>query len=326
MKGSTNAFLPGLALANVTFLASLVPDSYLQSSIEIECKHLHFIVQHWTPTVNALKSTSDFILILMLLDRCRVMKFIIDLRIQKLRKNDTKDDNTSWIVQIQVLLAFVLSVVLHLPLFFYDRTDYLGCNDIRDFVNETTTPSPSQIHDDDLWTVYGAITIIMVKIVPILVIVGSIMVLIKRLREMSKRRQTIQTDGVMVNQTIEGIHENRKAWTVNNKTSMNEQNLAHVMVYIAISYVVFTTPANIEFVVYNLPFDWVDRSENIHKPIVIITNFFETLHYALKFYIYFWMHQDIRKSCIGFFKTCFNRLNSKKREEYEVQASGSTLS
>ena len=316
-------YLPGMALANVVYLASLVPVSYLQSSLEIDCKYHQFIVQFWTPTVNALKSTSDFILILMLLDRCRVMKFIIDLRIQKLRKNDTKDDNTPWIVQIQVLLAFVLSVVLHLPLFFYDRTDYLGCNDILD---ETTTPPPSQIHDDDLWTVYDAITIIMVKIVPILVIVGSTMVLIKRLREMSKRRQTIQTDGVMVNQTIEGIHENRKAWTVNNKTSVNEQNLSHVMVYIAISYVVFTTPANIEFVVYNLPFDWVDRPEKIHKPIVIITNFLETLHYALKFYIYFWMHQDIRKSCIGFFKTCFNRLNSKKREEYEVQASGSTLS
>ena len=316
-------YLPGMALANVVYLTSLVPVSYLQSSLEIDCKYHQFIVQFWTPTVNALKSTSDFILILMLLDRCRVMKFIIDLRIQKLRKNDTKDDNTPWIVQIQVLLAFVLSVVLHLPLFFYDRTDYLGCNDILD---ETTTPPPSQIHDDDLWTVYDAITIIMVKVVPILVIVGSTMVLIKRLREMSKRRQAIQTDGVMVNQTIEGIHENRKAWTVNNKTSVNEQNLSHVMVYIAISYVVFTTPANIEFVVYNLPFDWVDRPEKIHKPIVIITNFLETLHYALKFYIYFWMHQDIRKSCIGFFKTCFNRLNSKKREEYEVQASGSTLS
>ena len=75
---------------------------------------------------------------------------------------------------------------------------------------ETTTPSPSQIHDEDLWTIYNAITIIMVKIVPILVIVGSTMVLIKRLREMSQRRKTLQSDGVMVNQTIEGtVFENQ---------------------------------------------------------------------------------------------------------------------
>ena len=199
-----NTFLPDMALANVVYLASLVPVSYLQSSLEIECHHLQFNVQFWTPTVNSLKSTSDFILILMLLDRCRVMKFIIDMRIQKLRKIETY-----WIVHVQVLLAFVLSVVLHLPLFFYDRADYLGCNDILDFGNETTTPSPSQIYDNDLWTIYDAITIIMVKIVPILVIVGSTMVLNKRLREMSQRRKTLQSDGVMVNQTIEGtVFEN----------------------------------------------------------------------------------------------------------------------
>ena len=120
---------------------------------------------------------------------------------------------------------------------------------------------------------------------------------------------------------IEGIEENRKAWSVTNKTSVNEQNLAHVMVYIAISYVVFTTPANIEFTVYNLPFyiDWVNRYENIRKPIVIITNFLETLHYALTFYIYFWVHQDIRKSCIEIFKICFKMSNSKKSENSSVR-------
>ena len=120
---------------------------------------------------------------------------------------------------------------------------------------------------------------------------------------------------------IEGIEENRKAWSVTNKTSVNEQNLAHVMVYIAISYVVFTTPANIEFTIYNLPFyiDWVNRYENIRKPIVIITNFLETLHYALKFYIYFWVHQDIRKSCIEIFKICFKMSNSKKYENSSVR-------
>ena len=124
---------------------------------------------------------------------------------------------------------------------------------------------------------------------------------------------------------IEGIEENRKAWSVTNKTSVNEQNLAHVMVYIAISYVIFTTPANIEFVIYNLPIDLVDSLENIHKPIAIITNFWESLHYALKFYIYFFVHQDIRKSCIDLFKTCFNGKNSLKREKYEIQQSGSTF-
>ena len=120
---------------------------------------------------------------------------------------------------------------------------------------------------------------------------------------------------------IKGIEENRKAWSVTNKTSVNEQNLAHVMVNIAISYVVFTTPANVEFTIYNLPFyiDWVNRYENIRKPIVIITNFLETLHYALKFYIYFWVHQDIRKSCIEIFKICFKMSNSKKSENSSVR-------
>ena len=94
-----NTFSPDMALANVVYLASLIPVSYLQSSLEIECHHLQFNVQFWTPTVNALKSTSDFILILMLLDRCRVMKFIIDMRIQKLRKIETY-----WIVHVQVLV------------------------------------------------------------------------------------------------------------------------------------------------------------------------------------------------------------------------------
>ena len=134
-----NAFLPGLALANVAFLASLIPDSYLQSNIEIECNYRQFLHQFWTPTVNALKTTSDFILILMLLDRCRLMKFIIDLRIQKFRKND---ENTKilWIVHFQVFFAFILSGVLHLPLFFYDRTDYLECNETSLFENLKLCP------------------------------------------------------------------------------------------------------------------------------------------------------------------------------------------
>ena len=49
----------------------------------------------------------------------------------------------------------------------------------------------------------------------------------------------------------------------------------------------------------------------IHEPLIIVTNFFETLNYAANFYIYCAVHKEIRQSfvdlCRAFIKLCYHQ-------------------
>ena len=140
-------FLCGLALADLGYLAFTIQDLYFTFSLDFKCDHSFYVKQIMIPICNSFKSTSDFIVICMTIDRCRVMKNITDLRIQALRKEAIKED-VSWNVYFQIVVALVLSFALHLPYFFYEKIDYSCDSDvIEDVTSTTTTPVSHKILD-----------------------------------------------------------------------------------------------------------------------------------------------------------------------------------
>ena len=119
-------FLCGLALADLGYMFFSLKVFYFDSSLEIQCENLYHRDQVIIPICNSFKSTSDFIVICMTINRCRVMKNITELRIQALRKQAT-NENTSWSVYFQLLAALIISFALHLPYYFYRKNDHSIC-------------------------------------------------------------------------------------------------------------------------------------------------------------------------------------------------------
>ena len=117
------------------------------------------------------------------------------------------------------------------------------------------------------------------------------MTCVKRLKVMASRKRTVQDEKSM----NQDVHQNRRAWSVHNKTSIKEQKLASLLVIIAVSYFIFTLPANVTFVLVNLPIN-VKSIQEIYYPLTFVTNFFESLNYAANFYIYCAVHSEIRES------------------------------
>ena len=142
--------------------------------------------------------------------------------------------------------------------------------------------------------------------------------MIKRLQVVTRRRKKVKSE-TSINQSIQDIHENRKAWSVTNKTSVKEQKLAVLLVIIAVSYLVFTLPANVSFIYYNMNLN-VEVLNGIHEPVIMITNFLESLNYAANFYIYCAVHKEIRDSFVHLCKTCLFWVTCKKFQ-YDIKES-----
>ena len=137
-------FLCGLALADIGYLTFNLQNLYFNFSLEIKCNHLSYMKQVLVPLCNTFKSTSDYIVICMTINRCRVMKSITDLRIQELRKEAVRE-NVSWNVYLQILIALLFSFVLHLPYYFYEKIDYLDCENTFDNDSISTTTVPTTV-------------------------------------------------------------------------------------------------------------------------------------------------------------------------------------
>ena len=158
----------------------------------------------------------------------------------------------------------------------------------------------------EMWWMYYFIYAILVKAAPVILIISLNIVLVKRLKVMTSRKQTVLKEN-----ENQDIHQNRRAWSVHNKTSIKEQKLASLLVIIAVSYFIFTLPANVTFVLVNLPLNVKSVQDNYY-PLTFITNFFESFNYAANFYIYCAVHSEIRESFLdlckafGSFLTCIS--------------------
>ena len=279
-------FLCGLVFADLGYLACFVQYLYFESSLKSKCDHLYFVHQILFPTWNAFKATSDFIVICMTINRFYVMENITELRIQALRKN-TNGQEKKWTIYLQLLIVVIFSFTLHLPYYFFDKIDKPTCNDNSSEVIE----DPDQNPNENLRYIYFIISVGLAKLVPMLIIVTLNVALVKSLKIMARRRKkvlNVETNNMDINET-------RKVWSVTNKASIKEQKLAILLVFIAVSYLVFTLPADITFVLVNLDIPLIGR---VHEPLIIVTNFFETLNYAANFYIYCAVHREIRQSFV----------------------------
>ena len=287
-------FLCGLALADLGYMIFSLMVFYFDSSLERQCSNLYYRDQIIIPICNSFKSTSDFIVICMTINRCRVMKNITELRIQALRRQAT-NEHTSWSVYFQLLTALTISFALHLPYYFYRKNDHSICDEQNG--NSTNIKSHQVPHDEQMWLIYYLIYIIIVRVLPVVVIVSLNMILIKRLHVMANRKKKVQKSP----QTSGQVHQNKRVWSVTNKTSVKEQKLAILSVIIAVSYLIFTFPGNVAFVVYNLP-NKIESINATYQPVTIITNFLEYFNYAVNFYIYCAVHGEIRESFLDLCK------------------------
>ena len=309
-------FLCGLALADLGYMFFSLKVFYFDSSLEIQCENLYHRDQVIIPICNSFKSTSDFIVICMTINRCRVMKNITELRIQALRKQAT-NENTSWSVYFQLLAALIISFALHLPYYFYRKNDHSICDDPEQEIGNTTTISPPPVlYDEQMWLIYYLIYIIIVRALPVIIIVSLNVILIQKLQVMTNRKKRMQRDR-RTNQAFEDGHENKRVWSVMNRTSVKEQKLAFLSVIIAVSYLIFTFPGNVAFVVYNLP-NRIESINDTYQPVTIITNFLEYLNYAANFYIYCAVHVEIRQS-FGDLCQAILRFISCGRYKYEIR-------
>ena len=75
-------YLCGLALADLGYMAFSLTAFYFDSSFEIRCKNKYYRDQIIIPICNSFKSTSDYIVICMTINRCLVIKNITELKIQ----------------------------------------------------------------------------------------------------------------------------------------------------------------------------------------------------------------------------------------------------
>ena len=261
-------YLCGLALADLGYMALSLTAFFLDSSFEIRCENKYYRDQIIIPICNSFKSTSDYIVICMTINRCLVINNITELKIQACRKQ-AANENTSWSVYFQLLAALLIRFALHFPYYFHRKTYHFICNDDQDDGNgfgNTTTVSPSVPYDEEMWLIYYLIYIVIVRILPLIVIVSLNIILIKRLRVMADRKKTMQR-----NKNINQALENKRVWSVTNKTSVKEQKLASLALTIAASYLIFTLPGDVAFVVYNLP-NRIARISATYQLVTIITN------------------------------------------------------
>ena len=306
MKGYMYTLLCGLALADLGYLAfTFTFYIYFSSTMELQCDHMYYRDRIIIPICNSFKASSDFIVICMTVNRCQVMGNITGMRIQALRKDAiTSNENTSWNTYFQITTALIIGFVLHLPFYFFDSLDSVLCNN---GLNETS-PNPEIHFVEEMWWMYYFVYATLVKVVPVVLIITLNIVLVKRLKVMASRKRTVQDEKSM----NQDVHQNRRAWSVHNKTSIKEQKLASLLVIIAVSYFIFTLPANVTFVLVNLPIN-VKSIQDIYYPLTFVTNFFESLNYAANFYIYCAVHSEIRESFLelckafGSFLTCADK-------------------
>jgi hypothetical protein len=309
-----HVFICGLALADICYLAFNLQACYIGSSNDIvENESLSvYIYQIQQPTWNALKATSDFIVILMTLDRCRKIGNIAAMRLQFLRVDDDREKSRS--VYMQLLGATAMSFTMHLPYYFQvDQTFYQECDNNNEVDLDLTTeetPPHCAASSEDLWLLYNILYVAMMKVLPVVVVVTANVVLFKRMKIIWRRRRTIK-DVTMttVHRTEVGAEANnrrRSRWSVTNMRSVKEQKMATVLVTIAIAFVILTLPANIAFIVYSLKKVQTSQGSEDATPYFIVTNFLESVNYALNFYIYCAVHKEIRDSFLDMFKAVVN--------------------
>ena len=99
----------------------------------------------------------------------------------------------------------------------------------------------------------------------------------------------------------------RTNWSVTSKTSIREQRLALLLVSIAVSFVLFTLPANVAFLWYEFGHIDTTKSETL-TPLFITTNFMESINYSINFYIYCAVHEEIRNSFIDLCNAALSKI------------------
>ena len=91
------------------------------------------------------------------------------------------------------------------------------------------------------------------------------------------------------------------------KTSIRKQRLALLLVSVAVSFVLFTLPANVAFLWYEFGQIDTTKSETL-TPLFITTNFMESINYSINFYIYCAVHEEIRNSFIDLCNAALSKI------------------
>ena len=326
MSGKMYTYLCGLAFTDLGYLAFNLQTCIFGSSDDVLLEKNKYILRFQQPTWNALKATSDFIVICMTIDRCRMISNIAEERLGSLRRQ-LGEKHSFWPVCIEIVTILILCFTLHLPQYFTDSAKH-GANCTEEnaatFFNETTEePLCSTTILRSLLVIYDILYVLMVKVLPVVLIVSLNCFLVKKLKLVWERRQKFkqslkQVESARHNfESPEANHiQRRSLWSAGNLLSIKEQRMAFLLVAIAMTFLVFTLPANLAFIWYTWQVHYCDCdftvvAENA-TPLFIITNFFESFNYSINFYMYCGVHKEIRNSFWDMSKCLFSRLTCRE--------------
>ena len=118
----------------------------------------------------------------------------------------------------------------------------------------------------------------------------------------------------VIGTSVAELNQTRRTnWSVSSKKSIREQRLAILLVSIAVTFLIFTLPANIAFMWYEFGSIDTSKSEKL-TPFFIITNFFESINYSINFYIYCAVHAEIRSSFIDLCHAVISKITCGKKK------------
>lgn len=329
-RGYMYGYIRGLALADLGYLLFNLQACYFcahdLNSNEYESWYV-YIFSIMQPSWNAFKSASDFIVVCMTVDRYRVIGHIEQVRLTAMRRADDR----KYYVLAQILGSFVLSFGLHLP--YYFKYDGRGCNWIGlnasniSVDNNTYWPCDNDGPESDLWTIYNVIYCAAVKVLPVLIVVILNVILCKRLRVIWKRRQRLRQqsdhvgsnlcnrgqtrvvqfgggDNVSMSTTTTNNDEvqqkRRKTWSLTSNKSLREQQMATLILCIAVAFVALTAPANGTYIYYMLHTELYSYSTTAFLLLISITNILENVNYSINFYLYCVANGEIRNIVLDY--------------------------
>lgn len=171
-------FLCGLACSDLFYLTFNLQACYFMASVERLEDYSSYLVYVQSPTWNAFKATSDLIVILMTIDRCKMIGNIAKVQLQVLR-DQSKQTSVYW----QISTALIFSFMMHMPYYFNVESS------VNLYPNQTSYGNNTSLHE--LWIVYETFYVVMIKILPVLIVVALNICLIMRLKVVWNRRKRL---------------------------------------------------------------------------------------------------------------------------------------
>ena len=332
-------YIGALSLADLGYLSCAAQNSYFRArSDEMDLQTKKYVYQFLVPTWNIFKCLSDYIVILMTLNRFQIIAKIA--RFARREINDVLQSSgtrSAKIVISQLLIAAVASIVLYLP--YYINVDVTtdeiyGCKPTVGSVkgldrhcNETSLGRNECCFYEPLWIFFLVINAVFSKTLPVIIVSSLNVYTAYYLWQISKRRMRVRQrtcdSECVASDCSEPSNQGRGSKVKSESASaVDEVTMARLMIVVAILFLGCNIPANATYM--RFMFDPNFRgNQDFASNLITVTNFFECINYSMNFYIYCAVNGDIRRTVKSIlnsiFKTCFPSRKATERVSGDIE-------